>query len=222
MSKTLLFTTSYCTDDNTWKERIFNWYKYFSSSSLIYDKLLILDDSSPILPVWKDVHNIVSPFTKEPREKNLLISLRPHLGRPGVLDYPGWFRSFSFAAKYAVKFNYSKVIHIESDAYFISKRLFLYTNSLQKGWVSLWCSLYQFPETAIQIICEDQLLNFYKTTQLNYNSYFKNKAIEECLPFTSIAKEYKGDRYNEYREDIPVDADFACQVKSAHILPQSP
>lgn len=211
MSKTLLFTTSYCPDNDVWEKRLYEWYNYFSSSSLVYDKLLILDDSSPILPAWNNVLNITEPFNNEPVEKNLLIRFKTHLGRPSMLNYPGWFRSFSFAAKYAIKFNYSKIIHIESDAYIVSEKLFNYVNNLNKGWVSLWCNLYKFPETAIQIICKDQIANYYNITQLPYEKYFINSPIENMIPFTLIEKQFIGDRYFEYQNYIPKNADYSCQ-----------
>jgi hypothetical protein len=212
MHKTLLFTTSYCTDLPAWDRRIYKWYKYFSSSPLYYDKLLILDDKSPLLPNWENIHNITKPFSEEPTEKNLLISFQSHLGRLGMLDYPGWYRSYSFAARYAKKFNYKKVIHIESDSYLISNKIFDYFNKTESGWSSLWCKRYNFPENALQIICKDQIDNFYKTTLHPYN-FFKNKVIEIYIPFTHINKNFIGDRYHEYRDDIPIDADFASQVK---------
>lgn len=212
MSKILLFTTSYCKDLDTWENRIYKWYKHYTTSSLQFTKLLILDDCSPVLPTWEDC-SVLDNFVDEPVDKSFILRFKTHLGRPGHLDYPGWYRSFSFAAKYAYKFNYDKVIHIESDAYLLTSRIIEYFNRKETDWTSLWCKVHNFPETAIQIICKDQILNYFNTTQVSYEHFFKDKTIETCLPFTCIESTFIGDRYHEYRHDIPCDADYACQVE---------
>lgn len=218
MSKTLLFATSYCKTLQEWDERIYKWFTYFSNSSLQYSKLLIIDDGSPVLPTYNLLPCVSDKFTIEPEHKNFIYCFKDNLGRPAHLDYPGWFRGFSFAAKYAYKFNYDKIIHVESDAYILSKKLIEDFNNKTSGWAALWCHRHQFPETAIQIICKDQIANYFAVTQLPYGKYFKDRTIETCLPFTSIDRNYIGDRYQEYRDDIPANADYACQVNHSYII----
>lgn len=213
MSKTLLFTTSFCSSIEEWNERVFKWFNYFTKSTLHYNKLLIVDDGSSILPEWNEVELIDKPFIDEPLSKSFIFHFNKNLGRPAHLDYPGWFRSFNFAARYALKFNYDKVIHIESDAYLLSERIFNYFNNTQTGWNTLWCHKHHFPETAIQLICKDQIIKYYQITQLSYDKFFKNFTIETQLPFTHINKTFIGDRYHEYTDIIPQTADYACQVK---------
>lgn len=213
MSKTLLFTTSYCVSNQEWTERVYKWYNYYTKSSLHYDKILILDDCSPVDPAWNECKIITDQFTSEPEASAFIFKFKNNLGRPAHLDYPGWFRSFSFAARYAYKFNYDKIIHIESDAYLISSSIIDWFNKTNSGWIPLWCSRHLFPETAIQLIGRDQIVNFYKTTQLPYNTYFRGSTIETCLPFTAVNQSFKGDRYSEYTDNIPADADYACQVR---------
>jgi hypothetical protein len=218
MCKTLLFTTSYCTSNLEWEERIHKWYNYYINSQLFFNKLLIIDDGSPVVPDWSNCRVVTEKFNEEPQDTSFIFKFSNNLGRPAHLDYPGWFRSFSFAAKYAYKFNYDKVIHIESDAYILSKSLIKDFNEASQGWWSMWCNRHNFPETAIQIICKDQIKNYYMVTQHDYGIFFKNKTIETCLPFTSIKRNYRGDRYHEYTTNIPVDADFACQVDHKYVI----
>jgi len=217
MLKTLLFTTSFCSDHKTWQERNRKWLDFITASPLNYDQLLILDDHSPVLPEWDDVAVLLAPFDNEPFVKNALISFKENLGRPSLLDYPGWYRSYSFAAKYAYKFGYQKVIHIESDAFVLSKQMYDYINNINSGWIAFWCDLHQFPENAIQVICEDEIYNFYKAVEKPY-SHFKDKDIERMLPYTKIERSFIGDRYSEYTDIIPVNADYACQVPHADVI----
>jgi hypothetical protein len=98
----------------------------------------------------------------------------------------------------------------------------------------MWTERYQFPETAIQVICSDQFEMFeqFKARQpdLNYGDLAEN-----LLPFTSVDRQFKGERYSEmrkhrgflrskkfdriplfhrpfFREPIPADADFVTQA----------
>ena len=108
----LLFCTSYSTTTEQWSARYKRWLDFYSNSNLNFDQCLIIDDGSPVFPAWKEI-DIVSKLTNEnskPINKNSIISLTPHLGRPSSWNFPGWFRSYAFAAKYAVKYNFKKVI----------------------------------------------------------------------------------------------------------------
>lgn len=212
MLKTLLFTTSYCTDNDTWQTRNKKWLDFVSKSPLQYTKLLMLDDCSPVLPQWDNISILRTPFEGEIDDKNVLLTFNKNLGRHSLLDYPGWYRSYSFAAKYAYKFGYQKVIHIESDAYVLTQSMYDYINNLNTGWVTFWCKQHNFPENAIQVICEDEIYNFYKISSQPY-SVFKGKDIERMLPYTKVERNFIGDRYSEYTDTIPDNADYACQVR---------
>ena len=42
----------------------------------------------------------------------------------------------------------------------ISNRVINYINNLEEGWVALWANKYYFPESSIQVICNDQFDKF--------------------------------------------------------------
>lgn len=211
MSKVLLFTTSFSNNIESWNNRYLKWFKYYTKSSLYYNKLLIVDDGSPILPDWSDLRIYKDSFEIEPAEKFIMYSFNQNLGRPALLDYPGWYRSYSFASRYAKKYNYDKIIHIESDAYLLTHKLINHINNLEEGWSVMWCPRHNFPENALQIICKDNIDIFYKTLLNNYSA-FKGKDIERCLPYTNIINTFTGDRYGEYLDYIPENADYICQL----------
>lgn len=212
MSKTLLFTTCYSKDLSGLEKRPLKWLKYHSSCGLNFDKILILDDGSPELPSWEGVEIITEDIINEPTSKVVFFNLKPHLGRclKTNHDYPGWYRSFCFAAQYSKKFNYDKVIHVESDAFLVSDKIINHFNNLNSGWHSMWCPRHGFPETAIQVICKDSLDKYNHMTSINYNTY-KGHAIELFVPFTNVEKSFIGDRYGEYMDKPPSNCDYICQ-----------
>src|SRR6185312_5533072 len=93
------------------------------TSNLIVDQLLIIDDGSEVVPDWPDLQII--------EENSGLAAIRPvalfrfnkHLGRHSPLNFPGWYRSFAFAAVFAQAHGFEKIVHIESDAFLISARV---------------------------------------------------------------------------------------------------
>ena len=81
----------------------------------------------------------------------VLYTHNEHLGRTSVFDFPGWHRSFAFAARYAQVHGFRKVIHLESDAFLVSRRIQQHFNDFREGWAAVWSSRYTFPEITVQV-----------------------------------------------------------------------
>lgn len=210
--KTLLFCTSYASSHGTWEKRYRKWINYYLNSKLVFDQMLVIDDGSPVMPSWPDFEilneNSIASFS--PRA---LFHFSNNLGRPGPLNYPGWFRSYSFAAQYAKKNGFKRVVHIESDAYLTSQKAFEFVNNRKTGWHALWSPRYNFPESGIQVICEDQIDSFEKVSKVSYADTYAGNVLDAMLPYTSICKELNGDRFGEDRSLPALDKiDYICQL----------
>ena len=199
--KTLLFCTAYAESHEVWNDRYKTWYDYYKSSKIVHDKIMIFDDCSPIKPTWITKDNFYTFHT--------------HLGRASGCDYEGWHRSFQAAIFYARDNGFTKIIHAESDAFFLSKKIIEFINSLNNGWHSLWCPRHNFPESALQIICPDKIEEAIKFMLRSYND-FRGNPIEGMFPYNSH-KEFIGDRYGEYLDYIPQNADYSMQTSSSMI-----
>jgi len=217
MTKTLIFCTAYSASSNSWIERYAKWLSYYENRAGInYDQILIIDDGSPSFPTINDI-NIVDRLNDgyEDRKK-VLFHFKNNLGRPESLIYPGWYRSFAFAAIWAKRYGFDKVVHIESDAYVLTRKLANFINELDSGWTTLWCPRSSFPETCIQVIGSDSLNSFFDFAQMSYEN-FSGTCIETLLwrgdlkRFTNVCQEFEGDRYSQYPQDVPPSADYACQ-----------
>jgi len=215
--KTLLFCTSYIEDVDIWTNRYLKWINAHLVGELINDQLIIIDDGSDRIPTSNkyniiNINNDNDYFVKNKTKSELnIFKFKKKLGRLEVLNYPGWYRSFKFAINYAKMNNFEKIIHIESDAFIYSERMRNYVNNLNSGWTVFWCPRWNFPETCIQVICNDQIdtaINFFN---INYSEYI-NKRIEELLPFTNINQSFIGDRYCEFLLEIPINVDYASQI----------
>lgn len=210
--KTLLFCTGYASTTDAWEARYRKWFDFFAKSRLHWDQRLIVDDGSPALPTWRGLRILNELPQRQPAEKVVFYHFENNLGRPGVVDYPGWFRSFAFAAVYALKYGFTKVVHVESDSFIYSRRLCDYINGLSQGWVAFWCPRWGFPETCIQVICEDQLANYARLAEISYATELAGRPVEYLLPFTLVNKDFVGDRYGEYMPWLPEGADYGCQI----------
>ncbi len=220
--KTLVFCTSFSSDAGEdraqWQGRYRRWLDAVLGYDLRRDGVLIVDDGSATLPDWPDAHRIDEG---EPLSSDAPITLyhfRRNLGRRGTLDFPGWFRSFTFAAEFARANGYEKVIHIESDAYLLSDRIVRAIDDYADGWLGFWCPRWHFAETGIQVIAGTGMAQFERFARLRYST-FTGRALETLMPFTTISRAFDGDRHSEYASEIPADADYSMQVGPEIALP---
>jgi hypothetical protein len=120
------------------------------------------------------------------------------LGRNTDADFPGWWRSFLFSMEIAGKYGYKKIIHIESDFFIVSQKLKTFIREIDHGWTSLYSHFHGFPETAIQVICEDAFPLFHELRdQVRSANYRTTTLAEQLIPFTNINKDFIGDRIGE-------------------------
>jgi hypothetical protein len=199
--KSIIFCTSFIKNSKSWENRYQRWLDYYDNVPIDAVKKIMIDDGSPFLPPTEIIKTISynDPLPLD-GEKNIIIRFNDNLGRQSMSSYPGWWRSFLHSIEIARALGVDKIIHIESDAYILSPRLANFINETKSGWHVLWTDRYQFPETAIQIICRDQFENFEKFKAECPESGFTDIA-ERLLPFSSVHKEFKGDRYSEFKKN---------------------
>jgi hypothetical protein len=219
LEKTLVFCTSFFSPNprssGSLDVRYCRWLDGIKSSKLQYDQILIVDDGSETLPDQPDITVIRDTDGGRSDAKTVLFHFTQHLGRRGVSNFPGWVRSFFFAAAYARENGFTRIFHIESDAFLISDRIQEYFNATHDGWIAFWCPRYARPESGIQIIAGNALEDFYKLSQRNYEE-FAEVVVETALPFTHVEHQFRGDRYGEFLDHIPRDADWSMQTIPPH------
>lgn len=211
MERTLIFCTSYAETQTLWSNRYRVWVDAIEKSLLDHDHILILDDSSPVLPDWE---NIPISHPKENKDINSNVSIlqfQKNLGRQARSVYPGWYRSFCYGAIFAKKHNFSKVIHIESDGFIISNSMQHYINDLRDGWVAPAIQSHRMPESAIQIIAGNSLSSYHQFAERPYGEVVGFEA-ENIIPFTRIEDKFVGSRYGETMNYVPREADFVTQT----------
>lgn len=236
MMKTLLFCTSYVRDQTEWRTRYQRWIDFYQRHDMGAEQLLLIDDASPNLssmtplPCLDAEHEL-----DQARFRVQVVRFQHRLGKSTNTVYPGWWRSFTHSVTAARALGANKLIHVESDALVLSERLREHIASLRHGWHVLWCPKHAMPETAIQVICEDQFEALAAFGNGRWEAY-GGQLAEHLLPFTQVSKDFKGDRYSEMRRyrglfrsrkfdrlplfqqnffwaPIPPDADFAAQVE---------
>ena len=209
--RTLVFCTCYAENLATWERRYRNWLGAVRRNGVDFDQLLIVDDGSPVMPDWPEV-TIVNEAESVPHDApTIIFHFKARLGRGGIRDYPGWFRSFCFAAQFAAERGFSKVVHIELDAFVISSRFSHFINEVSEGWIGLQLPRHRMPESAIQIIAGRALGSYLAFSNCLY-SEFRDKNIESCIPYTHILTQFKGDRYGQFLNYVPEDADWSVQI----------
>lgn len=233
--KSILFCTSYIRDAQAWQDRYQRWLDYYRDGPIRADRKLIIDDGSPWLPPADVIRTVphdapAAAFGTD----DVIVRFDDNLGRQSTSAYPGWWRSFLHSVTLARRLGADRIIHIESDAYVLTPRLADFINGVDTGWHVLWTEHYQFPETAIQVICSDQF-DIFEQFKARKPDFDYGELAERLLPFTCVHRQFKGDRYSEirrnrgmfrsskfdfiplfqkpfFRTPIPADADFVTQA----------
>ena len=213
--RTLVFCTAYvgahAGSCDTWERRYAIWRRAITAARFRYDQVLIIDDASPSPPAWPSVEVLHEGDSLQSRSSRVMFRFARHLGRRGVSDFPGWVRSFFFAARYAAVNGFEKVVHLESDAFLISDRMQAFVDEIREGWVAPLCPRYRRPESAIQVIAGSAMSKFQEMGRRNVEE-LAGVVIEDALPFTHIETSFYGDRFGEYLSHIPREADWAAQT----------
>jgi hypothetical protein len=205
-----VFCTAYAASLEVWDTRYRQWINALQASSLDYDQLLLIDDGSPVSPLWADLKTVASLRDDIRAASVVLQHFDCRLGN-GPGPWLGWWRSFLYAALYAKRYGFERAIHVESDAFLVSERLCRHFNQIENEWVILWCPRHAFPESGIQVMAGTGLDLFAEYVK-RPSSERLAKTAEWDLPRTRIEKGFVGDRYGEFLDNIPRDADYVMQA----------
>lgn len=210
--RTLVFCTSWVNSEAAWLSKHRVWLDHITNSPLQYEKIMIFDDASPVTPTWDDVDVQRDIDLVDPSCGASIFTFADRLGRVGNFNYAGWYRSFSTAIRWAHSKGFSRVIHIEVDAFLITDAAFAWVNQCVAGWESVWCEKYKFPEMAIQVIAGPEMETAHRLFSQNYD-WLCGRCHENLLPFTSIEKSLKGDRDESATQNVRDDYDWVTQVE---------
>ncbi len=213
--KTLIFCTSHVDDETVWDGRYRRWLDAIAASGPRHDAVLMVDDGSPALPDWPDVHVIRESEDLRTSSPRVLFHFRENLGRRGLFDFPGWHRSFRFAAAFAEANGFDKVMHIESDAFVVSHRLRQHIDALDEGWTAFWCPSHGFPEITLQVMAGSGLDAYRVFCADVPHAALVGRPYETSIPFTHVERGFTGDRYGERLPYVPVEADYVSQAPEA-------
>lgn len=214
--RTLVFCTAYAAAASVWETRYRIWLD--AVGALGADQVLIVDDGSSTLPGWPELHVlsgdvIGEAFTVRAPGGAMLFHFRQHLGRAAVLDFPGWHRSFVFAALFAAANGFDRVIHVESDALLLSARARAFVAAFSDGWAALYAPRFDMPESAVQVAAGSGLRVLAGFARQPYAAMV-GKTHEREMPFTHVERGLVGDRVGETPGDLPAGWDYAAQVPS--------
>jgi hypothetical protein len=213
--KTLVFCTAHVDDETVWDGRYRRWFDAIAASGLRHDTALMVDDGSPVLPDWQDVALLREGESLATATPRVLYHFAENLGRRAIFDFPGWHRSFTFAAEFAEANGFTKVIHLESDAFVVSQRLRDHIDGIDQGWTAFWCPSHGFPEITLQVMAGVGLAAYRDFCASVPHAALVGRPYEEQIPFSHIERGFTGDRYGERLPYVPIEADFVAQAREA-------
>lgn len=219
---TFLFCTHFAECEGA-SRRWIRWLDYYKPrmGPLGVDRIFLIDDGSELKNIGLDVPVLDAAAQLPHVIPSTVVMFRfpDHLGRHSVFSFPGWWRSFTFCYRIAQVYSFSKIVHIESDAFVLTKRLTSYIHTFNQGWASLWCPRYGRPESVIQVICRDSFAKLRRYHDAGIGLWGEEICAETSLPFSVVESGFVGDRYGEYSLAIPTGADFCAQTRLDMTLP---
>ena len=185
-------------------KRYINWIDYYIDlkDKMKVDAIHIIDDGSDSQYI-EDLKNHYEDF----ESIATITSLHPHLGRPKHLLHYGWMRSFLYNYHIATTYDYTCIIHCESDFYiFNTDKL----SHIESGWHMPYCDQYRFPEAGIQVICNDQFPHLKEMYEKGYEILDGHMQVEDLFRFASRL-DMRGIRW-ESSSPFPQDMDYVGQI----------
>lgn len=148
------------------------------------------------------------------------VQLLPHLGRQHVWNFPGWKRSFCHGLRTARERDIQYVAHVESDCFIAAdgKQEFL-QHLYQPGYYSPHCKAYNFPETALQILNEEWVTNYYLDRYSCEDNWHEELNFEEFVMTHLKPKPFlNGDRYEGKSERVRDEYTYLSGCVAADFL----
>lgn len=193
--KTLMFAPMYL-DEGQRLDRNIKWLRYYipmMNKELKFDQMYFVDNASSSENVEKLLAEI-----RQQGQFNINFYFREvHLPRWEMHAYGYWYVAFAKAVEYAMKNGFDKIVHIDTDVYLLNQRICDYVNSLNSGWTSMWCGMYNYPESTFQVICKDQFEKAHRWFTEDFLQFYPKDIAETRIPWTHVEKGFKGDRYGE-------------------------
>jgi len=218
--KTTMFAPCYLGEDRL--ERNIKWLNYYEPllSKLNVNNLYLIDNGSRLEDLELLGGHVVTPewttiIPPTSRPYLTVVHFPDHIPRSAWDNYEYWWRAMDWGFnKIRDKFNYDKVIHIDTDVYILKQKVIDLINGLDTGWNAFWSKIYAFPETTFQVLCKDSfnLTEEYLNLEPEYSKY-NGKVAEDIIPFTNVIKDLIGDRYGEQGLNQGPAMDYYAQAE---------
>lgn len=126
---------------------------------------------------------------------------------------PGYYRSLYTLARCAKEQNFDKLIYCEWDFFVLNRAMMEEIAAIDHGLIAYWVPRYLFAESNLIICGKEHFQVLLDAAVTNSDKALTTETIaENSFPWTEVRKHRVGDRYPEFREDIPLNADYCAQV----------
>lgn len=196
-------------------QRYIKWLEYYMplADKIGFSEILLIDNASPQENIDKLANKHAELISKYPinlhiiRKKVRIERFPPH-------GYGFWYRAMASGYKYALNWDYDKVIHIDSDAFIFTNKMCNWLKDIKYGWVSTYTKLCGFPECNIHVVAGRYNLIKAKIWMTeDFLEFYPNDIAEKRIPWTEVNKDFTGDRYPEFGKMVQEpEWDYCCQT----------
>jgi hypothetical protein len=171
----------------------------FIKPLLGYNRMVLLDNASDLKYLKKLGCTVFNEDLKcewVGRMDLFAVRFNEHLPRTSHLGYSYWWRAIYKIPELQkhMFFNSEKWLHIDSDLYIQTNEFIDYLKGLDKGFVSFWNVVHNFPTSELFFIHTDSM---YILEEDSKKGIDRNVEAENALPWTHVEKKFLGGRFGD-------------------------
>jgi hypothetical protein len=205
--RTVLYSTLYLNGSdlfgNNRLERTVRYLDYYHSlkDRLGFDKVVFADNVSD--------YELISQLIDRSKSYVSIHRYREHIPRLSVTDYGYCWRGV-WDMKRLIDEGYEKIITIDTDAFILTSRMADWVRDLKDGWSTVWCNRYNFPESALHVLCKPAFPLFEEMIKKDWRTLNGKVFMESTLPY-KVEYKFNSDRWGETKTPQDVGMDLYCQ-----------
>jgi hypothetical protein len=221
--KTLLWTGAAMGLPTHGQSIVFRWWNYYRVHREAMDvtHFAAFNDGDKNLPVelFVRMQNANSPASYDPFSENCLnlVYWPDHIGfgDPPNLHRRGFWRNVFKAVEVCQQQDFDRMILIEADTLIMGPDMLFEIGKTTTGATAYWCPAHGIPESSICIFGKDK---FQALADFASDERRRDKGFESGMDWTEVRKHRVGDRYPEWTQSIPTNAEYCVQVMSWALL----
>jgi len=219
-----LFCCGTATHTGQGQSGLWRWWYYYRPLKEVFGAThyAVNNDGNTNLPneTFVKMHEGEKPINALSEDQLNFVYWSSSLPRKDQYNCPGYYRSVSTLIDIAIQQDFDKFIFIEWDFWVLGSEMVREISQIKQGLIAYWVPHYIFPECCIIVGGRDRMKAAKEAAdRMGSTESITAKTIAEVsFPWTEVRKHRIGDRYPEFTELLPLDAEYCAQLPNTQVV----